>query len=129
MKNLRELESGQIYIEGQPLNDHAEFTAFIKLTPEQKVWQAVKVVLNWLKENVPSIWEQVCELSEHAELAASKGTNNLMDAILYAANDNPKWWHLYKHAKKYRTRKKYNRLLMKQLLSKLRDARAQEAEE
>ena len=112
----------------------------ITLTPEQqeaikkaadlmeKVWKTVKAVLDQLKEIDRTIWEQVCELYAQAELAASKGINNLMDAILYAANDNPKWWHLYRHAKKYRTRKKYRRLLMQQLLSKLSAATAQGAE-
>lgn len=156
--NMNQLEGGRLYIEGQPageigeftiepeeisdtlhLNDNAEITATITLTPEQqeaikkaadlmaKVWETVKAVLDQLKEIARSIWEQVCELYAHAELAARKGINNLMDAMLYAANDNPKWWHLYKHAKKYRTRKKYRNRLMQQLLSKLRAANAQEA--
>lgn len=43
----------------------------------------------------------------------------LADFLLYHANDRPKWWHLYKHAKKARTRKKYRRLLMQQLTAKL----------
>ena len=156
-ENMNQLE-GVLYIEGQPvgeigeftiepeeisdilhLNDSAEFTGTITLTPEQqeaikkeadlmeKVWKTVKAVLDQLKEIARTIWEQVCELYAQAELAESKGINNLMDAILCAANDNPKWWHLYKHAKKYRTRKKYRRLLMQQLLSKLSAANAQEA--
>lgn len=40
----------------------------------------------------------------------------LKAAALYYANEHPKWWHLYKHAKKARTRKKYRRRLMEQLL-------------
>ena len=50
---------------------------------------------------------------------AAKSWDAHMDYMLYAANERPKWWHLYKHAKKARTRKKYRRLLMKQLLNKL----------
>ena len=45
--------------------------------------------------------------------------SDYMDALLYSANDRPQWWHLYKNAKKARTRKKYRRLLMRQLLSRL----------
>lgn len=41
-----------------------------------------------------------------------------MDAMLYNANDHPKWWHYYKHAKKYRVRKKYRRRLERQLCDK-----------
>ena len=47
-----------------------------------------------------------------------------MDAMLYQANDNPKWWHYYKHAKKYRVRKKYRRRLERQLSRKLLAAAA-----
>lgn len=39
--------------------------------------------------------------------------------MLYKANDHPKWWHYYKHAKKYRVRKKYRRRLEQQLCDKL----------
>lgn len=54
--------------------------------------------------------------------AANKSMNKLMDSMLYHANSNPKWWHLYKHAKKQRIRKKYRRRLMQQLLSTLEAA-------
>lgn len=56
-----------------------------------------------------------------ASVIAGKASK-LVEAEMYYANDNPRWWHLYKHAKKARTRKKYRRLLMKQLLRNLRDA-------
>lgn len=45
-----------------------------------------------------------------------------MDAMLYSVNAHPKWWHLYKHAKKYRVRKKYRKRLMQQLIESLRAA-------
>lgn len=57
-------------------------------------------------------------LAKFAAEAASK----FMDALLYSANTHPKWWHLYKYAKKRRTRKKYRRRLMKQLNMKLATA-------
>lgn len=41
------------------------------------------------------------------------------DRMLYAVNKNPKWWHLYKHAKKRRTRKKYYHMLVRQCLETL----------
>lgn len=43
-------------------------------------------------------------------------------AMLYSVNTHPKWWHLYKHAKKYRVRKKYRKRLMQQLIESLRAA-------
>lgn len=65
------------------------------------------------------------QLMEGIKAAASIVTEKaakLIEAEMYYANDNPRWWHLYKHAKKARTRKKYRRLLMKQLLRNLNDA-------
>lgn len=37
---------------------------------------------------------------------AAESLSKFMDAMLYSVNTHPKWWHLYKHAKKYRVRKK-----------------------
>ena len=50
---------------------------------------------------------------------ARKAVDAFVDSLLYRANTHPKWWHLYKHARKWRTRKKYKRLLMRQLCSRL----------
>lgn len=50
---------------------------------------------------------------------ARKAVDTFVDSLLYRANTHPKWWHLYKHARKWRTRKKYKRLLMRQLCSRL----------
>lgn len=54
-------------------------------------------------------------------LAESFGKNKdkLMDAAMLAASPPPKWWHLYKHAKKARVRKKYQRRLMDNLRAAL----------
>lgn len=130
--SLPELKpEGEPHEEAEPTVPTVPASMELTLTPEQqeaikkaadlmaKVWETVKAALDYLGEAARTIWEQVCELYAHAALAASKGIDNLMDAMLYAANDNPKWWHYYKHAKKKRTRKKYRRLLMQQLLTKL----------
>lgn len=67
--------------------------------------------------------QQLADGITKAAAAAAEAASNLVEASLYTANDNPRWWHLYKHAKKARTRKKYRRLLMKQLLEQLKEAR------
>lgn len=53
---------------------------------------------------------------------AAESLSKFMDAMLYSVNAHPKWWHLYKHAKKYRVRKKYRKRLMQQLIESLRAA-------
>lgn len=69
-------------------------------------------------------WEWLVRGAAKAAKLAAYWDDKCMDAMLYQANDNPKWWHLYKHAKKARTRKKYRRRLMQQLTEKLAVARA-----
>ena len=65
---------------------------------------------------------KVLEQDPKAVMARLAG--KCMDAMLYNANDHPKWWHYYKHAKKYRVRKKYRRRLERQLCDKLLAAAA-----
>jgi hypothetical protein len=48
--------------------------------------------------------------------------DEFMDAAMLAASPPPKWWHLYKHAKKARVRKKYRGKLMDNLLATLQAA-------
>lgn len=77
-----------------------------------KMWEAVR---NWIDETVKAFHKFVAAIGK----AAAEVVDKFVDAMLYQANDRPKWWHLYKHAKKRRTRKKYRRLLMQQLTRKL----------
>lgn len=77
-----------------------------------KLWESVK---SWINEAAKALRKFMAAIGK----AAAEAVNNLVDAMLYNANDHPKWWHLYKHAKKRRTRKKYRRLLMQQLTRKL----------
>ena len=69
-------------------------------------------------------WEWLKRGAAKAAKLATYWADKCMDAMLYQANDNPKWWHYYKHAKKYRVRKKYRRRLERQLCDKLLAAAA-----
>lgn len=83
------------------------------ITPQiVKIWESVK---SWVNEAAKALGKIAAAIGK----AAATAVNNFVDAMLYNANDRPKWWHLYKHAKKRRTRKKYRRLLMQQLTRKL----------
>ena len=64
-------------------------------------------------------WEWLKRGAAKAAKVAARWADKCMDAMLYNANDHPKWWHYYKHAKKYRVRKKYRRRLERQLCDKL----------
>ena len=78
----------------------------IKPDPElvAKLQAAFCKLAEGLKETIKRISAYMAEKSKQ-----------LVDVLFYVMNDNPKWWHLYKYAKKARTRKKYRHLLMKQL--------------
>ena len=75
-------------------------------------------------EAVREAWQGVKKAAKAAGKIMARLAGRCMDAMLYQANDNPKWWHYYKHAKKYRVRKKYRRRLERQLSRKLLAAAA-----
>lgn len=96
-------------------------TLEITVTPE-----TAPAFLTCMKEGVEQAAQAIQKLSEWLVKAAKtaarilcESMDKFMDALLYRANDHPKWWHLYKHAKKARTRKKYRRRLTQQLTAKL----------
>lgn len=77
-----------------------------------------------LADAVREAWHGVKKAAKAAGKIMARIAGRCMDAMLYQANDNPKWWHYYKHAKKYRVRKKYRRRLERQLSRKLLAAAA-----
>lgn len=95
------------------------------LTPEAT--EALERLAQAAREVCERILEAFRELAKELSKIWGNITDSFMDYMLWVVNDNPKWWHLYKHAKKRRTRKKYRNRLMRQLLSIQRTASAQEA--
>ena len=78
-------------------------------------------VTELMNSNTPEQWAKfAAAVKEAVEMINEilRRMNEYIEAQMFHANDRPRWWHLYKHAKKYRTRKKYRHLLMKQLLRK-----------
>lgn len=83
------------------------------ITPQiVKLWEVVK---GWIDQTVKALGKVMAAIGK----TTAATMRSIMDAMLYTANEHPKWWYLYKHAKKYRVRKKYRRRLEKQLYSKL----------
>lgn len=64
-------------------------------------------------------WDALMEVARKAAEIVADLAGKFVDAMLCTANDHPKWWHYYKHAKKWRVRKKYRRRLERQLYDKL----------
>lgn len=81
----------------------------------------IEITNKFIAELGESLAKWAREVVDRLVSAAGQISGPLFETQLYNANDNPRWWHLYKHAKKARTRKKYRRLLMKQLLKKIKE--------
>ena len=139
-ENMNQLEGGRLYIEGQEwdgslreiepageLPEEAEplptVPGSIELTLTPEASEALGIMVQCARETIERIVEAFRKLAG----AVRKIWDKIVDTLLRIVNDNPKWWHLYKHAKKYRTRKKYRNRLMQQLRSVLRAVNAQEA--
>ena len=107
--------------------DSGEIIGAIAMDPEMAsallapIKAKVRELMEALEEALIHIWTSIKMLAEHAfeAMTVFADMNGYLDGLLYAANANPRWWHLYKHARKARTRKKYRRLLMLQLRSTL----------
>lgn len=66
-------------------------------------------------EQIAATAKQVFEALAAGIGEAIGSFDGFMDAALYAACEDPKHWHYYKHAKKARTRKKYRHRLERSL--------------
>ena len=121
--NMNQPEGGRLYIEGQPAEmNFTEFDSAEEVEPLPTVSENIEQTLTLTPEQAAAIIEATkAATTALAGLAKTikQWANCLTDRMLYKANDNPKWWHLYKHAKKYRTRKKYRHRFMQQLHKKL----------
>lgn len=84
--------------------------------------KTLKLAIEQAAEAARKIMDAIVAAFKKAAAAAAKAMSEFMDSLLYKANNHPKWWHLYKHAKKYRVRKKYRKRLMQQFIERLRAA-------
>ena len=86
--------------------------------------QSMKPTIERTMQKIREIGKQLSQTCKKIVRAARKSVDEYIDNMLYCANDNPRWWHLYKHSKKWRVRKKYRRKLMQQLCRKLKEEAA-----
>ena len=99
----------------------ADIYAAAGLTPEQIAFvEATKKAYAHLCEcwGIAAGWVNEWAAGAAELLKKAFQCSDLTDAELFAACDNPKHWHLYKNAKKLRTRKKYRRKLERRLNEK-----------
>ena len=143
---------GALYIDGQPFTGQIAELEIPHFSPPELTLPELRsppsmeltltitpdtaaAILNAIEPAVLRFFQRVVEAAREAWAGlkrAAKAAGKIMaqlagrcmDAMLYQANDNPKWWHYYKHAKKYRVRKKYRRRLERQLCDKLLAAAA-----
>ncbi len=75
--------------------------------------KTVEEFINATVEAVEQVVEAIKEIFYKAFKAVKRICLSIIDAVLCTINTNPKNWHYYKHAKKFRTRKKYQNRLLK----------------
>lgn len=63
------------------------------------IMEAIKPLIDWIVNNIKKIWGAI--------------VSGLVPG---------KWWHLYKHAKRYRTRKKYERKIRRLVAEIMRES-------
>ena len=107
----------------EEMKDGNQTEAMPTISPENiaRVQKALAEMIDAMVELFREIARKITKAFEATKKVAKAACNDFIDGLLYAANDHPRWWHLYKHAKKARTRKKYRRLLFLQLIEKTRE--------
>jgi len=68
-------------------------------------------------EKITETWEKIVEVFKKAWEVVKDFFSSLTDALIKATARNPKHYHLYKHAKKRRTRKKYRNKLLREAVA------------
>ena len=120
---------GTFLLDGQPVtadtldvklaaaDPHQGMTLELTIAPDMCVAIAREAqrMIETLAEVVQKLREWALELLRAVAAKAAQVFDKLLDAAMKATNSNPKWWHLYKHARRARTRKKYRRILKRQL--------------
>lgn len=91
-------------------------------TIAQEVVKTVQPAIDYAAKKAREFIDWAIQAAGEFAKIAAESLSKFMDAMLYSVNTHPKWWHLYKHAKKYRVRKKYRKRLMQQLIESLRAA-------
>lgn len=105
--------------ESPPEPQHTELTIQIGPPATTALLGALADAIKAAAHAVRQLMDELAERFRKFRQYARKAVDTFVDSLLYRANTHPKWWHLYKHARKWRTRKKYKRLLMRQLCSRL----------
>lgn len=88
----------------------------------QEVVKTIQPAIDYAAQKAREFIDWAIQTAGELAKLAAESLSKFMDAMLYSVNTHPKWWHLYKHAKKYRVRKKYRKRLMRQLIESLRAA-------
>lgn len=115
MEALKEIEATAADPVQEVLDRIAQESGY---SPEQikALYEKCKEVIERVVQVIREVWARIMEICGPViDWFVKEAT----DALLKAANNHPKWWHLYRYAKKGRTRKKYKRLLMRQVVATL----------
>lgn len=92
----------------------------------QQLWRILSM-FDTIATAAKRLAEKLLELLRPLAEWAAKVCRQLMEAAMHAYAP-PKWWHYYKHAKKRRTRKKYEHRIRASMMDSIRAALREEGE-
>lgn len=104
------------------MGDYMENSPQLAKAIAQEVVKTVRPAIDYAVKKAHEFTGWAIQTAGELAKLAAESLSKFMDAMLYSVNAHPKWWHLYKRAKKYRVRKKYRKRLMQQLVESLRAA-------
>ena len=123
----REPDAPNIFIDGEPCDGIGEIApaSTDDLPPVQRVGDPATLEHVLTPETTAAIAEAAMQAAKALRKMVERLTDprtRFIDGLLWQACEKPRMYHLYKHAKKARTRKKNRRRLMVLLYSKMKAA-------
>lgn len=97
----------------------------LHITPEKL--EQILVAFDAIAAAAKLVAEELLKLLQPVAEWATKVCRQIMEAAMHAYAP-PKWWHYYKHAKKRRTRKKYEHRIRASMMAAIRAALREEGE-
>lgn len=82
-----------------------------QLSELSDVWETLETAINCVVESITTFMRSFAA-------ALKPFISAFIDFMSYAMCGNTKWWHYYRHSKKYRIRKKYRDRILREMIAR-----------
>lgn len=126
----QDVKAGTVYIDGQPVGTKYTFSMedMPDADPVEEVPQVVRPLTGEGAEFVMKTAPvSPLEMIENFFMNYIRDFSFSLRALVEIKVEHPKWIHLYRQAKKYRTRKKYARKINREIMTKVKAYTEREA--